>query len=221
MRIKSRALNLFYIAVFVVISGYGLVLALGINQGRFLILPLSYSNLSNILCFIYFFVCLIHGIIVQIIKDNSREIGILPHVKGAVTMCVTFTLIIFHFLLFRGSFMLPGTNNLDWRNLIVHYITPAMAIFHWLLFDRKGIYKPIDTLVWLVIPVGYLIFSLIYAEVGTVFFYGGTTRYPYYFINPDQIGWVGVAFSVAALAVFFLMLGRFVCFIDRELSKRS
>lgn len=214
-----RTLNLLYITVFVIISGYGLTLALGINEGKFLILPLSYSNLSNIICFAYFFVCLIHGIVVQIAKDGSKEISIFPHLKGAVTMCVTFTLIIFHFLLFRGNFYLPGTNSLDWRNLIVHYITPAMAIFHWLIFDKKGIYSTKDILAWLAIPVGYLIFSLIYAEVGTVFFYNGTTRYPYYFITPDQIGWAGVAASVAGLVAFFLFLGYIVCFIDKYLAK--
>lgn len=219
MRIKNRTLNLLYIVTFVLVSGYGLALSLGILEGNLLILPLSYSNLSNIICFSYFFVCLIRGIGIQIAKDGRKEISILPRFKGAVTMCITFTLIIFHFMLFRGSFFLPGTNNLDWRNLMLHYIAPAMVIFHWLVFDKKGIFKPIDSLVWLAIPIGYMVYSFIYAEVGTVFFSNGTERYPYYFINPDRIGWASVAAFVVGLVIFFLLLGYFVCFIDRKLAK--
>ena len=220
MRIKNRLLNLLYIAVFVVITGYGLILALGINGGEFLILPLSYSNLSNIIPFIYFLVCLIHGVFVLLTKNDSKEIIVLPRFKGAVTMCPTLTLLIFHFLLFRGSFYIPGTNNLDWRNLIIHYITPALVILHWLLFDKKGVFKPIAPLVWMVIPIGYMMFSFVYAEIGTVFFRNGA-RYPYYFINPDQIGWAGVVASVIGIFIFFVLLGYVVCFIDKQLAKRG
>lgn len=215
MKIKNKGLNLLYIATLVVISGYGLTLALGIHEGHFFILPLSYSNLSSIICFAYFLVCLIRGIFIQFDKKRDKEINIFPILKGAIMMCVAFTLIIFHFMLSRGTFNIPGTNYVDWRNIIVHYITPLMAIIHWLLFDRKGVYK----IVWLSIPIGYLLFALIYAEVGTIFFYDGTIRYPYYFINPDQIGWASVTAFVAVLIVFFLILGNFVCFIDNYLEK--
>lgn len=218
MRIKNKILNLLYITVFVFISGYGLALALGINEGQFLILPLSYSNLSNIIPFIYFLICLIHGVFILFTKNDSKEITVLPRLKGAVTMCPILTLLIFHFLLFRGSFYISGTNNLDWRNLIIHYITPALVILHWLLFDKKGIFKPTDSLVWLAIPIGYMIYSFIYAEVGTVFFRNGA-RYPYYFINPDQIGWAGVVASVIGIFIFFLLLGHIIYFIDKHLDK--
>lgn len=218
MRIKNRALNMLYIAVFLLISGYGLALALGINEGQFLILPLSYSNLSNIIPFTYFFICLIHGVFVLLTKNGSKEIIVFPRFKGAVTMCPTLTLLIFHFLLFRGSFYIPGTNNLDWRNLIIHYITPALVILHWLLFDKKSAFKRIDSIVWMVIPIGYMIFSFVYAEVGTVFFRNGA-RYPYYFINPDQIGWPGVVVSVIGIFIFFVLLGLFFCFIDKQMAK--
>lgn len=132
MRIKNRILNLLYIAISILITGYGLALALGINKGQFLILPLSYSNLSNLIPLLYFLICLIHGVFIIFTKNESKEIIVLPRFKGAVTMCPMVTLLIFHFLLFRGSFYIPGTNNLDWRNLIIHYITPALMILHWL-----------------------------------------------------------------------------------------
>lgn len=219
MIIKNKTLDMLYITIFVIISGYGLFLALGINEGKFLTLPLSYSNLSSIICFSYFTICLIHGIVIQITGNSNKEISILPHIKGAVTMCVIFTLIIFHFILFRGSFYLPGTNSLDWRNLIIHYITPIMAILHWLLFDKKGIYRFTDIFIWLAIPIMYLIFSLIYAEVGTSFFYNATTRYPYFFINPDQVGWINVSIYIVILIIFFLFLGYLVFLIDKYLAK--
>lgn len=211
MRIKNGTLNLLYITAFVIISGYGLILALGINEGRFLILPLSYSNLSNIVCFGYFFICLLHGIVIQFFKEDDTEISFMPRLKGTVTMCVTVTLLIFHFLLSRGTVYIPGTSTIDWRNLIIHYLTPLLAITHWLLFDKKGTCKANDPIIWITIPISYLFFSLMCTD--------DTIRYTYYFINPSVVGWSGVFSSVIALVTLFILLGYFVCILDRYLEK--
>lgn len=207
MRIKNRTINLVYVTIFVFTSGYGLILALGINYGRFLILPISYSNISNIICFTYFLIYLIHGIFIK----EKKEICLMPLLKGAVTMCVIVTLLIFHFLLSRSSIYIPGTTSIDWRNLIIHYITPILAIFHWVLFDKKGACKLKDPLLWITIPIGYLIFSLICAN--------DALRYPYYFINPGVVGWDGVFAFVIVLTGFFVTLGYCVYGIDKYLEK--
>ena len=68
-------------------------------------------------------------------------------------MSITVTFLVYHFLLSPTS---GDLNGLDYvRNLMVHYIVPIMTILDYIIFDIKGIYKIIDPLLWLLIPIIY------------------------------------------------------------------
>ena len=61
----------------------------------------------------------------------------MPRLKGTITMSITVTFLIYHFLLSGGY-----ENRADIiRSTILHYIVPIMTIADYILFDKKGIYK--------------------------------------------------------------------------------
>ncbi|MEG0378423.1 MAG: Pr6Pr family membrane protein, partial [Eubacterium sp.] len=135
--------------------------------------------------------------------------------KGAITMMITVTFLIYHFLLAPRAFSMNSDYNF-WApaNLLVHYFTPLMVILDWLIFDKKNAYRPYDPLLWLAIPLLYLIFILIRAQLGGPITAAGS-YYPYFFLDVDVLSWIGVLKWVLLIAVFFALLGYIIYFIDK------
>ncbi len=164
---------------------------------------------SNILVIIYFFLD-----IINIIKKNKT---FYPRLKGAVTMSITVTFLIYHFLLSPTAEKYEGLGYI--RNIILHYIVPIMTIFDYIIFDKKGIYKIIDPLLWLLIPFLYFAFILIRARLGEPFSDG--SYYPYFFVDIDKYGLKIVLRNVFFITIFFTILGYIEYFIDRLLKRLS
>ena len=99
-----------------------------------------------------------------------------------------------------------------WGNLLAHQIVPGFWIVCWLWFrphggiDRGGPWR------WLIYPLGYCGWTMI---VG-----GVAGWYPYFFLNPDRVGW-GVAGYIAGISALFLALGLGFRWIDGRLALRA
>ena len=89
-----------------------------------------------------------------------------------------------------------------------------MVIFDWILFDPKRTFSVFDPLYWLSIPLIYAIFALIRAEAGGIL-PGRSTRYPYFFLDVDEIGWSGMIVYVIIFALLFALLGYIIWALDR------
>ena len=97
---------------------------------------------SNILVIVYF--------ILDIFNIIKKKETFYPRFKGAVTMSITVTFLVYHFLLSTTSGKLEGIDYI--RNIILHYIVPIMTIFDYIIFDKKGIYKNADNDIITAIP---------------------------------------------------------------------
>ncbi|PTY40730.1 Pr6Pr family membrane protein [Brachyspira hampsonii] len=162
---------------------------------------------SNILVIVYF--------ILDILNIIKKKETFYPRFKGAVTMSITVTFLVYHFLLSPTADKYIGFAYI--RNVIVHYIVPVMTIFDYIIFDKKGIYKVIDPILWLIIPILYFMFILIRARVGSPFSDG--SYYPYFFIDIDKYGFKTVLRNVFFITLFFAILGYIEYFIDRLFNK--
>ncbi|OEJ15352.1 hypothetical protein BFL38_13745 [Brachyspira hampsonii] len=162
---------------------------------------------SNILVIIYF--------ILDILNIIKKKETFYPRFKGAVTMSITVTFLVYHFLLSPTADKYIGFAYI--RNVIVHYIVPVMTIFDYIIFDKKGIYKVIDPILWLIIPILYFVFILIRARVGSPFSDG--SYYPYFFVDIDKYGLKTVLRNVFFITLFFAFLGYIEYFIDRLFNK--
>jgi hypothetical protein len=119
-----------------------------------------------------------------------------PVVKGAFTVYITVTFVIFATLL-RG---LIDPQGIDWYiNAVTHYITPIAFIIDWILYERRRSYKWRYVLYWLFYPLAYLIFAQVYGAI--------TGDYLYPFLNLPELRASGLATWVVILTMVFVVLG--------------
>jgi hypothetical protein len=150
-------------------------------------------------------------------KDGPRGASAyMPRFKGAVTIAITVTLLVYQFMLADTPFSMTEGNL---GNFLVHMLTPVLVILDWLLFDEKGRYDVFDPLRWTIIPLCYFVYALIAAPLGVTYF--GGRRYPYFFVDVDAIGAGGVALYVVAIAAFFVILGYIVLGLDKLMGRSS
>lgn len=217
MYIKNKYIILIYRILFLIICGYGLYLNFFDMQLQNRLELLSYYTiLSNIACFLYFFVVVIK----TAINWEKAKQTYYPVIKGMVTMGITVTFLIFHFIL-RPSFFVMNNNSYFFTlaNTIVHYIVPIMVVLDYVLFDKKGHIGRSDPLKWLLMPLVYWLLCLIRALFG--FTYSTGSKYPYFFIDINEYGLIMVLRNVALLVLFFTLLGYAFLLFDKLLNKLS
>jgi hypothetical protein len=180
---------------------------------------LSYYTLqSNIIALVYFAFLAARTL-------GKRSVELTPGgrtVKGMIMLCVFLTFLIFHFVLRPTLFTMgadsgSGSYVFSPGNILVHYVTPLLAVADWLLFDQKGRFRKFDPLIWTAIPWAYLAFAMIRAQFAAFSISG--SRYPYFFIDPDQIGPRQVFLNVLLICAGYVILGYLIYAIDRGLSK--
>lgn len=211
MYIKSRKIAAAYRILFLFVSGLGLALSTGVLRGAPNFYSYRYYTLqSNLLCFVYFFILLIRG---KAIRPGG---WFATDFKGAITMAITVTMLIYQFMLADTPFSM-GAGDGALQNAITHLFAPAMVLLDWLLFDEKGRYAKTAPLAWLAIPLLYFAFALIAARLGMTF--TGGRRYPYPFLDADALGWASVAQTVGILVIAFLALGYLIWGADRLMGR--
>lgn len=220
MYLQNRSLILTYRGLLVVAASLGILLELDVFKGhchwdRFVF----YTLLSNLACLLFFAAAFCQTAKLLIKDAPNGDASLWPHFKGAVTMLITVTLLVYHFMLAPRLIQNPDYGFWSLRNMLLHYVTPIMVILDWLLFDRKGGYRWYSPLLWLIIPVIYLIFILIRAELAGVISHTHS-RYPYFFLDVDVLGVRKVVMFVLAIAVFFVVMGYIFRLVDFCLAAR-
>lgn len=216
MTIYNRKAALIFRVLLVIGCFTGLYLNSGLTQGVFSFKAfVYYTIMSNLVCMIYFLVLTVQTAFDLKNKGCYGITALAPRLKGAFTMMITATFLIYHFILAPRAFTMD-TGYAFWSasNLLVHYFTPFMVILDWLLFGPRGSFRILDPLRWLVIPFIYLVFVVIRAQVGEPITLLGS-RYPYFFIDFDALGIGGVLPWIGIIAIFFVVLGYLIFVVDR------
>jgi hypothetical protein len=125
--------------------------------------------------------------------------------KGAFTMYITITFVVFAVLL---SLFYQPTGWAAFTNLVLHYITPIAFIVDWVLTENNVQYKWKYMLFWIIYPLGYIIFAVIH---GTI-----TGNYIYYFLDIVTLGIPMFFIFVSVLIVFGLALAYLYIWINRK-----
>ncbi|MDF2985117.1 MAG: hypothetical protein K0R50_627 [Eubacterium sp.] len=217
MCIHNRLFALIFRILLLVGCGIGLYLNSGLPSGKPApYMLIFYTIQSNALCFIFFSLLTVKTFM------DLKSIGIkgstvfLPHFKGAVTMTIAVTFIIYHFVLVPKYLNAPNSNYslLNWQNVLVHYFVPLAAITDWLVFDEKFYFRWFDPIFWLLLPITYFIFILIRAKLGGIIEIV-KSPYPYFFIDVELLGWLKVIKNAGLLMFGFLVLGYILYLIDK------
>lgn len=207
--INNRISSLVYRSIFITFSFIGIFLSSRILEGVFNThLFVYYTHLSNILCFVVMLIVLIKNFKHVNNNETTGHNEAIKRVKGAATIAILITGVVYHFLL--GDPSEADFFTLD--NIIVHYIVPFMFVLDWILFDKKKSYSVIDPVSWLAVPGVYFVYALIRgAIVGT----SNSLQYAYFFIDVNIYGYGGVMIWAIALAAAFLIVGYLMWLIDK------
>lgn len=217
MCIHNRLFALIFRILFVIGCGMGLYLNSGLPRGKpALYMLIFYTIQSNVLCFIFFSLLTVKTFIDLRNSGINGTSIILPHFKGAVTIAIAITFIIYHFILVPKYLSTPVASYsiLSWQNILVHYFVPIAALADWLVFDEKRNFRWFDPLAWLVLPITYFIFILIRARFGGIIEIVNSP-YPYFFIDVNLLGWINVIKNAGLLIIVFLVVGYFIYIIDK------
>jgi hypothetical protein len=115
--------------------------------------------------------------------------------RGAVVLYVGVAGVIWNLLLTGRSMGYTPAN------FLLHVVVPVLAVADWLVIGRgTGTTRWWQPFAWLVYPAAYLGLALVVLN-------RAGRRAPYYFLDPDSVGFGTVAVNVALLAAGFLGLG--------------
>lgn len=220
MTISNRMMALVFRAVLMFDCLIGLYLTSGLPQGQLsLQMFCFYTILSNVVCLV-FFAWLLARTARVLRTDGIRGTVSTPRFKGAITMMITVTMLIYHVLLRPEAFTMGGYTPFTAADVLVHYVTPTLTILDWVLFDKKRRFRWYDPLIWLAVPFAYFVFAMVRAEIGGLLT-SVNSRYPYSFIDVDLLGAGTVARNVLILAAGFCALGYAIVGVDRALGRQN
>ena len=143
-------------------------------------------------------------------KDVSQTGVLQPKIKGAVTLYITITFLVYAILLDRlwnpTGFPLLFTT-------ISHYITPVAFILDWLLFEKRQTYQWRFLIHWMIYPLGYFAYTQLYGGI--------TGIYLYPFVDLPALGWGNMMLWVVGLCLFFAVLGSGYIGLNRGMKSKT
>lgn len=96
-------------------------------------------------------------------------------------------------------------------NEIQHTIVPLAVLLFWAFHIPKAGLTFLNALSWIICPLIYAV----YATVRGIF----DGRFPYFFLNPEVTGWLGVGAYVLGLGALFFIAGALLVLFSRALSR--
>lgn len=179
-----------------------------------------YTTQSNLVCLIaYFFF-----IIGDITGCNYQRKKWYPHLKGAISISIFLTFIIYLSTLLPNDFPMYAVSYTSqdigkkFANFLVHGLSPLLVIGDY-VFDEKGRLKKYDPFLWLIFPFLYLIF--VYSGKGYFYAIGGSRKYAYFFLDYEQIGIKAVIIYIVGIAIGIIVMGYIFIFLDRKLATKN
>ncbi len=121
-------------------------------------------------------------LIVAATTPDSRRLDV---ARGASTLAMLLIGIVF-------SVLLAGLESIMmwWTNAVLHYLMPIVLLVDWLVTPPRRI-SARDVLVWLALPLGYVVYTLVRGSL--------VGWYPYPFLDVATFGPARVAKYVAAI----------------------
>ena len=223
MFISNKLVSVIFKLIIIIICSIGLYRTSGMANAEkkkkdiknISVLIIYFTNLSNLLCLIYFFTSSIFMVFDIINHGVTGSAAVLfPQFKGAVVLCLLITLLVYNFLLVPQRKKEPSNDSnvsFDFTDICVHYIVPILSFSDWVLFDEKNVYTLFSPFLWIIIPLLYFVFILIRAKFGDNL-KAANSKYPYFFIDVDKIGIKRVLINTAILCVIFVILGYLILF---------
>lgn len=99
-----------------------------------------------------------------------------------------------------------------------HVVAPIAVPLWWAVFARHGVLRWSAPLVWALYPLAYSAYTVARAQFmppGT----GMQSRYPYFFMDADLLGWPMALLNMAGIALGFVLFGLVAVAFDKWLAR--
>lgn len=206
--IKSRTAQLMFQTSFCTFGIIGILASLGFFDYAFRAdFFVHFTNLSNYICIGIMFAELIQ----TVKKKEDSYTTILPTLKFMGVLMILLTFVVFNLLLAptRETYL-----NFTVSSIIFHVILPIMYVADWFLFYERGKVKAYMPLLSISIPIIYVVFVYIRAWI-LEFNPEVPYIYPYFFLNLETQGVLGVLKWVVILLTAFIVVGFAFFGLDR------
>ena len=157
-----------------------------------------------------FFTILTNAIIMVVMALIASGRNVSVRWVKTVVIAIVIVGIIYHLLL---AHLVDFTGLAFWADHGVHTVVPALSLVWWLFLVSKPAFQWSDLGLWVQWPIAYCTYILIRASFSGF--------YPYPFLNLPELGWNGLAVSIAGLLVSFIVAGLVITAVGRVVSIRS
>ena len=223
--IKNRTAQLIFQTIYCTLGLVGFVASLGIFDNINMIrwdFYVHFTNLSNFLCI----GVMLASLIQTAKKKEDSYVTTAPVLKFIGMLGILLTFLVFNIMLAGAEGRDPQAN---WRigSLCFHVVLPIMYIADWFLFYERKNCKWFYPIASLAFPLAYVVFILIQAAImgfDTSVLIPGTTTpliYPYFFVNLETQGVVGVLKWILILLVGFMAMGYLFFGLDKLGKKKT
>ena len=190
---KSKNMLISYKIMFALLGFSAVVTEIATLLERGLFNPFNFFSYFTIQSNIFAFTILILSAIATTSNRRSSKLNLL---RGAATLYMVITGIVFAVLLagVEGAILTA----VPWDNIVLHYIMPVALLVDWLIDKPNKSIAFKKSLVWLIYPVIYVVYSLTRGHF--------VDWYPYPFLDPNINGYVGVLLTGLGVAGLTLIL---------------
>ena len=90
------------------------------------------------------------------------------------------------------------------------------------MFDEKGHFKYYYPFIWLIQPLNYIVYVYTYSRLGGTFYnIGGSKKFAYFFLDYNELGYLGVIKWLIGIGMIILILSEFIVVIDKKCAREN
>ena len=147
-------------------------------------------------------------------KDKS---SLLLIIKNQATLAIILTGLVYNLML------RPYLDGIDYNpnslsDLLVHTLTPILVLTDFIVFTKNGKMTIFEPLYYLIFPLIYWIFTIVYVALGGNFnFDTEESNYPYFFLNFEKFG---IGYFLLVLG-FIILIGYLLYFLNKTILKKK
>ena len=196
----SRRLQKGYLILVAAIVAYGTYLSMT-SEGYFDLSSLKYfTNQSNLFMAVGYI-----AIFLLINRSDKRLVLLRDYLSTTILLAMIVTGLIYNLVLVPLNGNAPPFS--DYTNFSTHLLAPVLAFVYFLFFNERGGVRPSSILIAKAYPVAYWVtFVMIGDQIDF---------YPYFFMDPNQVGWTMLFVWFVALLAIFVVIGLLLLAFDR------
>ena len=184
----------FYYLAFALLDTVALLVQIYYSRNVLVYLFSYFTMLSNLAAIVMFYY-------LAFVDEKRLAKGNFDNIRGAIVLYMSITGIVYWTLLRHN----PNLAASEWINMVAHGIMPIAVFASWLLFPPQIKLKIKQAFIWLIFPILYIFYTLIRGSL--------VHWYPYFFLNPNKVGYNGVIVYtiIITIGAWFLSL-ILICF---------